>query len=96
VMSGFGAGIDRRHLARAAFDLHVRTFDAAPPQGGLGPAAVSCAEFLQVMRAVGADNLGVAIDKVRKELIAATLAAAESEGSTSEHAGALIKPLMEV
>ncbi len=96
VMSGFGAGVDQRHLARAAFDLHLRTFESPPPTGGLGPAARSCAEFLQVMRAVGADHLSGAIDSVRTELIAATLAAAERDGSSSESAGSLVKPLMEV
>ncbi|MBS2024621.1 MAG: hypothetical protein JST92_19640 [Deltaproteobacteria bacterium] len=97
VAVGFGeVPIDHLEVARALFDMHNRTVEAQPPLGGLGPAAQACAEFIQVMRAVGADKPTGTLDGLRSELISATLTLAQRGGASSENAGMLVKPLMEV
>jgi hypothetical protein len=93
---GFGADVEQRQIAQAVYELHLRTSGSGSPEGGLGPAVISCAEFLQVMRAVGADRLHAAIDAARAQLINATILAAQREGSSSELANYLVKPLMQV
>ncbi len=95
VTSGFGTGVDGHQIARAAFDLHVRAFQAPPPAGGLRAATRSCATFLQVMRTVGSEELRGSLDFVRSELVAATLAVAERSGARREEAGSLIRLLVE-
>ena len=95
IVAGFGGSIERRTVARAGFDLLWRSIDNGPPGEGLGRAACNCAEFLQVMRVLGADRMSASIEHLRADLVAAALAAAERGGATTAMAGAMLKPLLE-
>jgi hypothetical protein len=89
--AGFGPGVEDAAVAATGFALLSQALD----RGAIGRAARDSADFVRLMRAVGAQRAAGALQRLKRGLLDAALAAGASRGASREDIESLVRPLVE-